>query len=271
MRPLSSQADPAALHRQVRAPLLLLHLPRQPSPRLRPPRTARRQGRTRRHRPLQRSSLSPPTSEHASKPSPRKPSPTPTAPPPNSAAACAPNSPTSTGPKTATSTSSATPTGPKTRSRIGYRRSAKTSRRPPTSSTTSSTTSPPAEDVLRAALELLDRPWELYRAAPDEARKKLNKAIFNRLYVDADDHTPTTGAHDLIEPYASLVDATGAQEPQTHLGGLLATALSGECASKAAMVDPTLQHKMVLVLRTARGCMKLGTRHPLTSPVLGTG
>jgi hypothetical protein len=32
-----------------------------------------------------------------------------------------------------------------------------------------------------------------------------------------------------------------------------------------------LPHKMVLVLRTARGCMKLGTRHPLTSPVLGTG
>jgi hypothetical protein len=31
-----------------------------------------------------------------------------------------------------------------------------------------------------------------------------------------------------------------------------------------------LQHKMVLVLRTARGCMKLETRHPPTSPVLGT-
>jgi hypothetical protein len=66
---------------------------------------------------------------------------------------------------------------------------------------------------------------------------KLNKAIFSRLYVDADDHTPTTGEHSLIEPYAGLVDGTGAQEPQTHLGGLLATALSGGCASKAAMVE----------------------------------
>ncbi len=101
----------------------------------------------------------------------------------------------------------------------------------------------PGQDVLQAALELLDRPRELYRAAPDDARKKLNQAIFNRLYLDAADHTPTTGEHTLVEPYASPVDATRAQEPQTHLGRLLATALQGGCASKAAMVDPTLQHK----------------------------
>jgi site-specific DNA recombinase len=112
----------------------------------------------------------------------------------------------------------------------------------------------PGHDALRAALELLDRPRELYRAAPDDGRKKLNKALFNRLYLDAEDRTPTTTRHDLIEPYASLVDATrGTHDgPKTHLGGLLATALQGGCASKAAMVELRGIEPLTFSMRTRR-------------------
>ncbi|MGH3566362.1 MAG: recombinase family protein [Pseudonocardia sp.] len=107
----------------------------------------------------------------------------------------------------------------------------------------------PGRTALNAALELLDHPSQLYRTAPDEARKNLNKAIFNRLYLDATDHTPTTTQDSLTEPYASLVHATRtihggehrAAEPRdsttNHLSNLLTTALTGGCASKEAMVE----------------------------------
>jgi len=108
----------------------------------------------------------------------------------------------------------------------------------------------PGRDALHAALALLDRPCDLYTTAPDEARRKLNKALFNRLYVDAADHDPTTTQDSLNEPYASLVHADRATshdgehrtaepvEGETkRLSGLLTTALSGGCASKETMVE----------------------------------
>ncbi len=111
----------------------------------------------------------------------------------------------------------------------------------------------PGQEALRAALELLDRPRALYQAAPDDARKKLNRAIFNRLYLDAADRIPTTTQHSLIEPYASLVDAARRPDsPETHLGGLLATALSGGCASKAAMVELRGIEPLTFSMRTRR-------------------
>ena len=122
----------------------------------------------------------------------------------------------------------------------------------------------PGRAVLNAALELLDRPRDLYDTAPDEARKMLNKAIFTRLYLDNTDRQPTATTATLSEPFASLIHATRAtvstkttralsavqnaadapdEATTNHLGGLLASALTGQSASKAAMVDLTCQHK----------------------------
>jgi site-specific DNA recombinase len=108
----------------------------------------------------------------------------------------------------------------------------------------------PGRAVLLTALELLERPHDLYDAADDEARRILNKAIFTRLYLDSTDRQPTTTAATLAEPFASLVHATrtssGAKKPQTPaaekttptpLDDLLITALAGQSASKAAMVE----------------------------------
>ena len=113
----------------------------------------------------------------------------------------------------------------------------------------------PGRAVLYAALELLDRPHDLYNTATDQARTMLNKAIFTRLYLNSTDHQPTTTTATLSEPFASLIHATrttnGTKTPQNpttaqdtaeettrnHLGDLLATALTGQSASKAAMVE----------------------------------
>jgi site-specific DNA recombinase len=77
----------------------------------------------------------------------------------------------------------------------------------------------PGRAVLNTALELLDRPRDLYDAATDEARKMLNKAIFTRLYLDSTDRQPTATAAMLSEPFASLVHATrttnGTKTPPT--------------------------------------------------------
>ena len=113
----------------------------------------------------------------------------------------------------------------------------------------------PGRAILASALELLDRPRDLYDTATDQSRALLNKAIFTRLYLDTDtDRRPTVSTDDLNEPYASLVHAVrvttatrtgqpshGAQDaadsPTNRLGGLLASALAGQSASKAALVE----------------------------------
>ena len=107
--------------------------------------------------------------------------------------------------------------------------------------------------ILATALDLLDRPRDLYDTATDHARKLLNKAIFTRLYLDTNDpgHHPAVTTNNLNEPFASLIHATRTtnptQEPKstekaphgttTRLSGLLASALTGQSASKAAMVE----------------------------------
>jgi hypothetical protein len=94
-----------------------------------------------------------------------------------------PTKPNSTGRKTDTSICSATPTGPKPNSSPD--------------SATANSASPNSLDkttdhldsgcaVLATALDLLDRPRDLYNTATDHARKLLNKAIFTRLYLDTD-------------------------------------------------------------------------------------
>lgn len=109
--------------------------------------------------------------------------------------------------------------------------------------------------VLTAALDLLDRPRDLYDTATEHARKLLNKAIFTRLYLDTGPAHPTVTTDDLHEPFGSLIHAirttrTGPQpsspckatqgrqdDTQSRLGSLLASALTGQSASKAAMVE----------------------------------
>ena len=136
----------------------------------------------------------------------------------------------------------------------------------------------PGRAVLLAALELLDRPRDLYDTATDEARKMLNKAIFTRLYLDSTDRQPTATTATLSEPFASLVDATrapdGTKTPQTitaaeevttnHLGELLTTALAGQSASKAAMVELTGLEPVTpaLPVRCATSCATAPKRSP---------
>jgi site-specific DNA recombinase len=106
----------------------------------------------------------------------------------------------------------------------------------------------PGRTVLTTALDLLDRPRDLYNTATDHAHKLLNKAIFTRLYLDTDnpEHHPTVTTDDLNEPLASLIHATRTttrpprstqNAPHNRLSDLLASALTGQSASKAAMVE----------------------------------
>ena len=197
----------------------------------------------------------PPTTAPHSKPSLPTLAQIPRRPRQNCGPTCDGNSPNSTDRKTDTSTYSATPIGRNRNSRPKCATSATTSsespgnsKKPPTPSTPDALSSPPHSTYST-------RPRELYDAATEHARKLLNKAIFTRLYVDMHPaRQPTVATDDLQEPFGSLMHAirthTG-QQPQspqnaTHgrqddaqlrLGGLLASALAGQSASKAAMVE----------------------------------
>jgi len=107
-------------------------------------------------------------------------------------------------------------------------------------------------NALRAVLELLERPDQLYRLASDRARRVLNQAIFTRLYVDAEDRFTRVHDDEPTEPFAPLIAVHRAEQRESggaaHLsntaadGGnrttaLLATALTGGCSSKAAWVE----------------------------------
>ena len=60
--------------------------------------------------------------------------------------------------------------------------------------------------VVRGVLSYLDRPLELYAAAGTRARQKLNKLIFGKLKVDADeDGNPYVADDEVNEPFATLV------------------------------------------------------------------
>ena len=142
----------------------------------------------------------------------------------------------------------------------------------------------PGRAVLLTALELLEQPRDLYDAADDEARKMLNRAIFTRLYLDSTDRQPTTTAATLAEPFASLVHATrtssSAKKPPTPaeeitpkpLGDLLITALAGQSASKAAMVELTGVEPVTFSMRTRRATnCATAPRDPRPSVATGSG
>jgi site-specific DNA recombinase len=134
--------------------------------------------------------------------------------------------------------------------------------------------------VLATAIDLLNRPRDLYNTATDHARKLLNKAIFTQLYLDTDqpEHHPAVTTDDLNEPFASLVHAVRTTNPArpprntrnaphgptTHLSGLLASALTGQSASKAAMVELTGFEPVTpaLPVRCATSCATAPKRSP---------
>ncbi len=112
--------------------------------------------------------------------------------------------------------------------------------------------------VLLVGLDLLDHPQELYRLAKPRARKVLNQALFRRLYLDDDGDAPYVAGDELAEPFTTILYARretaltealeDALERQSGvslvedaadgtLADLLRTALEGQCASKAVMVE----------------------------------
>lgn len=109
-------------------------------------------------------------------------------------------------------------------------------------------------DVLDMALRLLSNPLALYQQANQRTRKVINKAIFPRLYIDADPEGPYIAAEELNEPFETVLYARresgfsealerqeGARLTADTLSGatradLLVTALGAQCSSKTALV-----------------------------------
>jgi len=110
-------------------------------------------------------------------------------------------------------------------------------------------------ELLTSVLRLLADPSALYQAANRRTRKILNKAIFTKLYVDADEHGLYVVTDELNEPFETLIYARRESslsqalerqersrlvarntEPQA-LGDLLVTALGTPCSSRNSMVE----------------------------------
>jgi site-specific DNA recombinase len=98
-------------------------------------------------------------------------------------------------------------------------------------------------------------PLELYCTAKRPARKVLNKAIFGKLFIDADEQGPFVVADELNEPFETMLMGrressfsealekaerarlTASTSPSEALADLLNAALMAECSSKNAMVE----------------------------------
>jgi site-specific DNA recombinase len=110
--------------------------------------------------------------------------------------------------------------------------------------------------LIRAALDLLDDPQELYRQTSDPVRRQLNQVFFDRLYLDTDEVTDDrlalpfsdflyprslqrqrvvhTRVHKTSTPYGATWDAAGG----ISAGAILLERIArGEGSSKAAMVE----------------------------------
>ncbi len=106
-------------------------------------------------------------------------------------------------------------------------------------------------DTLAYLTGLLADPQELYRQAGKRARRVLNQAFFQRLYLDADEDGPYVASDELTGTVAPLVEVArrpGPNGPDNENGatpeggavtpaGLLRTALYGAGSSKHAMVE----------------------------------
>ena len=111
-------------------------------------------------------------------------------------------------------------------------------------------------EVLTTVLSLLGDPQALYQSSSLRARKVMNKAIFGRLYVQADEQGPYIAADELNEPFETVIyarresslkealeqaetrRAANNEQPQA-LGDLLVAALGVKCSSNDRMVGGT--------------------------------
>lgn len=59
--------------------------------------------------------------------------------------------------------------------------------------------------LIRAALDLLEDPQELYRQATDPVRRQLNQVFFGRLYLDDADQAVQVVNDELVEPFDGLL------------------------------------------------------------------
>jgi site-specific DNA recombinase len=109
-------------------------------------------------------------------------------------------------------------------------------------------------EVLEMTLRLLGNPLAMYQAAKQRTRKVINKAIFTKLYVDADPEGAYIAADELNEPFETVLYArreSGFSEALERQEGvrlttdtpddltrvdLLATLLGAPCSSKTALV-----------------------------------
>jgi site-specific DNA recombinase len=101
--------------------------------------------------------------------------------------------------------------------------------------------------VIQAALDILDKPSELYRSSGPKHRRLINQAVFEKVYVYENGVTD----HVLREPFAELIDAQQQVGRPTGLGtrprsrgtagtkeGLLDAVYFGVGSSKTSMVEP---------------------------------
>jgi site-specific DNA recombinase len=109
-------------------------------------------------------------------------------------------------------------------------------------------------EVLTTVLNLLSDPQSLYQASSLRAGKIINKAIFGKLYVQADEQGPYVARDELNEPFETVIYArresslsealeqaearlaAGSEQPQA-LGDLLVAALGSPCSNKNRMVE----------------------------------
>lgn len=109
-------------------------------------------------------------------------------------------------------------------------------------------------ELLTRVLNLLSDPQALYQSSSLRARKVINKAIFGKLHVQADEQGPYVFSDELNEPFETVIYArrassfsealeqaearltAGDEQPQA-LGDLLVAALGSPCSSKNRMVD----------------------------------
>lgn len=125
---------------------------------------------------------------------------------------------------------------------------------------------------LLGALDLLERPQELYRIAPDDVRRVLNTAIFDMLNVDQSENGPFVAGDQLKEPFQTVVTYSrrqhtayarqnaknGAQINLSAVPGelpledLLDSTLSERSSSKASMVEVRGLEPLAFSMRTRR-------------------
>jgi len=101
--------------------------------------------------------------------------------------------------------------------------------------------------VVSAALELLSDPQKLYRQAPDDGRRLMNQAIFEKLYVETDgtfsadrisDHRISD--HRLKEPFAVLDTLQQGTEPtneESHQAGAGGSCRTNEAKGSSSAHD----------------------------------